>query len=112
MTSFMRTLSMLFVLLPGIGLAASNCPGGGTTVFYGNGVMTDREHAAATLDRLKWEIELFLDQKAPTRDDTCVKFLLAYDDKFFRTNGVIQTVLGTLGQFSTAMIQFFGNQVF
>jgi hypothetical protein len=85
--------------------SAQNCPTGGTTVFYGNGVLTTPERAQATLAQLRLAIDAALDQRAPTRDPACVKYQLAYDSLFFDGSGVIASVGNFILQLITAAIQ-------
>lgn len=105
MTFRLRLFHLFLLLSAAVNVVgAQNCPTGGTTIFYGNGVMTTLPRAQATLWTLIPAIDHALDQKAPSRDPSCVKYDLAYDSLFVN-GGIIFAPVNFIGQLITAALQ-------
>jgi hypothetical protein len=105
MKQSLASLILLSCTALSVARAASNCPAGGTTIFYGNGVLTTQARAASTLNTLMFSIDHALDVKAPQRDPSCVRYGLAYDSLFVNDKGLLGDVYNLIGQLITAAIQ-------
>jgi hypothetical protein len=84
---------------------ASNCSSGGTTIFFGNGILTTEQSARAALWDLKPRVDGALDVIQPSRDKACVQYSLAYDSEFTNASGAIATVKNVVGQIVDAAAQ-------
>lgn len=65
---------------------AVNCPLGGTTIFFGNGLDTDFGTAVISTDALRSALFNRLTATGNTMDPACLNFIPAYDAKFFNTH--------------------------
>jgi hypothetical protein len=104
----MRTwvLLLLSVPLARYGLAqGANCPTGGTTIVFSNGVLTTKQHARAALEEVQSTVEATLNTTQPTRDVSCTQYALAYDSEFLNSDSTTATVVNVVGQFATAAVQ-------
>jgi hypothetical protein len=88
---------------------ASNCAGGGTTIFFGNGVLTTRDHAQTSLYDLAAFLETALQSASPNRDQGCTQYKLAWDSEFFNSSNGVATVANALQQLSIAVAQWIGG---
>ncbi len=79
----MKTVAPLFLLLittcSGI---KAECPTNVTSVFYGNGIDTDKKHANLSKQSLQIAVDNALNVRNPVRDVSCVTYSLAYDSEF------------------------------
>jgi hypothetical protein len=76
-----------FVAFTGSISGASNCPTGGTTIYFGNGIRTDQITANDSLKGVRALTEAALDARAPGRDRSCVQYQLSFDSQFVGSNG-------------------------
>jgi hypothetical protein len=88
---------------------ASNCASGGTTIFFGNGILTTRDHAQASLYDLAAFVEMALQDASPNRDQSCTQYKLAWDSEFFNSSNGPATVANAIQQLSIAVAQLIGD---
>jgi hypothetical protein len=89
--------------------AASNCAGGGTTIFFGNGILTTRDHAQTSMYELEALLEMSLQSAAPNRDSSCTQYKLAWDSEFVNSSNGLATVPNAIQQLSVALAQWIGG---
>ncbi len=101
----MANFNVFLVAFAPITLIAANCPAGGVTVFFGNGILTNRVAAYSALTDLQKRVDSSLDAVQPQRDRSCVQYSLAYDSRFIDSNGIIATGGNFLAQIADAAVQ-------
>jgi len=103
----MKLRTLAFILLGPFGhcALASNCPTGGTTIFFGNGILTTEHDARGALWELQRRVDAALDASQPQRDKSCVQYSLAYDSEFVNNGGTKAFVTNVVGQFADAAVQ-------
>jgi hypothetical protein len=100
----------LFLLLPlvaftGSASGASNCPEGGTTIYFGNGIRTDLNAANGSLKKLRKLTDDALDARDAGRDRSCVQYQLSYDSQFTGKNGEPIVPVNFVLQLADALVQ-------
>lgn len=102
-----RYLLMVFLLLTSNGFA-SNCPGGGTTIFLSTGMLTTQAHADAGAKELSWRLEAALQTSYPNRDQSCIQYKVAWDSEFIDSDGKIARGANLVQQLAVAIVQWLG----
>lgn len=86
-------------------LPAANCPSGGATIFYANGLNTDMAHAIASGLNLRTSLLERLSQTGNSIQLSCLLFELAPDYEFIESNNSVLTVTNFLAQLLDAGAQ-------
>lgn len=84
---------------------AANCPSGGTTIFFGNGILTTLSRANQIKHAMQQQIDASLDFYDANRDRSCIQYKLAYDSKFVDTGGRIADGTNIVAQLIVAAVQ-------
>jgi hypothetical protein len=99
-----RAFRYLSLLTIGRGpvFAQSDCPQGGTTIFFSNGLNTNTAHALQSAINLSAAVKLRLAQTSNTASPGCLSFGWAPDFEFVESNSSIVSWANLLAQLEVA----------